>query len=174
MSHPIRAWNIGSVDAFSGPNNMAMACAGRFCWCFPHPYAIHSSSAGRVSTTEMANQIRIVTSDDYSAMATQASAYPVHEPSSECLPLHGCKAEGHSVPFYLLKTRHFHHMFCRSPCHLGSSVKPPKSYKRDYIIMICSIMHKVVHIVVVIYFFIFPCATSISITTCKEHCHKCN
>ena len=27
----------------------------KVCWCFPHPYAIHSSSAGRVSTTEMAN-----------------------------------------------------------------------------------------------------------------------
>jgi len=45
VSHPVRAWNIGSARAFSRPNPAAISCAARYRKLWPVPNASHSWSS---------------------------------------------------------------------------------------------------------------------------------
>ena len=51
VSHPVRAWNIGSARAFSRPSPAAISCAARYRKLRPVPNASHSSSSGCNSCT---------------------------------------------------------------------------------------------------------------------------
>jgi len=46
VSHPVRAWNIGSAQALSGPDLAAISCAAMYRKLWPVPTAIHSLSSG--------------------------------------------------------------------------------------------------------------------------------
>ena len=60
VSDPVKAWNIGNVDALEEPKDEATTCAGMCCTFFPEPYVIQNSSTGSVLTTERARTITSV------------------------------------------------------------------------------------------------------------------
>ena len=59
VSHPVGAWNIGRVEALSGPREIVMVSARIFCTFFPDPKVIQSSSLGRVLATEIVSTISV-------------------------------------------------------------------------------------------------------------------
>lgn len=66
VSHPVRAWNIGSARAFSRPNPAAISCDAGYRKLWPVPNASHSLSSGcnycardTASTTTSVSTVRM-------------------------------------------------------------------------------------------------------------------